>query len=714
MTTQLKTISLIISCLLLQPVNWANADEQLQSNIEYLKQLELEELWDTEITLDEVFDVFDGLIKARQVSIASGVKQYTAAAPAVTTVITAQDIEAIGARDLTEALRTVPGLYVSYNTLGTPIYVIRGIYSPTNPEVLMLINGVPLKSLESGGNSTVWGGMPVEMIARIEVIRGPGSAIYGADAFAGVINIVMKTAEAIDGAEMGGRVGSFETYDAWVLYGKQGQNYEIATGLIYQDTQGQQEILSSDLQTVLDAQFGTQASLTPGSVNLQRSGVDFYLDLRNAQLQWDVLYQDRWDVGNATGLGGSLDNQGRFDIQRLQTALTYRPNLPENWHFKTRINFNDTRYEIDSARIFPPGAFAGAYPEGVIVDAAFAEHYLGTDMDLLYQGWEHHLLRLGTGYNHADMYEVEYATNQGIDGQGRPILPGSPLVDLTDTSAAIYPEETRKNWYAFVQNSWEIQQQLTLTAGLRYDHYSDFGSTTNPRTALVWQLSPTLTTKLLYGKAFRAPSFIELYARNSGVLGNPNLNPEEITTTELVLDWQTTSTLHLHLNLYRFEIEDKILTTSFLDETFLTNVNIGAWDGYGGEFELRWKTSSRSSLLFNYAYAQVQQSSQDIGSYPQHQAYLRQDWLVVSNWYLNTQLYWVGERRAALNTSRATGLASYSHLDLALRYKNIRGGRSNFAIGVKNLLDKIGFEPRNNSDFPLAGRSYFVEFRYRF
>jgi outer membrane cobalamin receptor len=117
------------------------------------------------------------------VTIATGTRQATARAPAITTVITAADIAAMGAIDLDDVLETVPGVHVSRFTQGfSPAYVIRGVNLGSNPQVLMLINGVPITKLYAGNRGNIWGGYPVENIARVEIIRGPGSALYGADA----------------------------------------------------------------------------------------------------------------------------------------------------------------------------------------------------------------------------------------------------------------------------------------------------------------------------------------------------------------------------------------------------------------------------------------------------------------------------------------------------------------------------------------------------
>ena len=187
------------------------------------------------------------------ISIATGSAQPISKAPAVATVITTSDIKEIGARDIDEVLETVPGLHVSRSTIGrNPIYTFRGIATDFNPQVLVLINGIPITNLFVGNRSQVWGGMPVESISRVEVIRGPGSAIYGADAFAGVINIVTKSASDINGTEFGARYGSFNSKDGWLLHGGEYGDFEFAFMAEFQTTDGHHEDVDSDFQNISD------------------------------------------------------------------------------------------------------------------------------------------------------------------------------------------------------------------------------------------------------------------------------------------------------------------------------------------------------------------------------------------------------------------------------------------------------------------------------
>ncbi|MGL5986912.1 MAG: TonB-dependent receptor plug domain-containing protein, partial [Burkholderiales bacterium] len=198
------------------------------------------------------------------ISIATGAKQSTTRAPAVATVITAEDIAATGARNVDEALQAVPGMHVSVGYIYDPVYAIRGVHTKYNPQVLMLLNGVPLTNPYLGNRGDGWSTIPAENIARIEVIRGPGSALYGADAFTGVINVITKTSADIDGTLAGARVGSYSSREGWIQHGGQLGPFQLAASLHVGKTDGPDETIASDTQSSLDQLFGSSASYAPG------------------------------------------------------------------------------------------------------------------------------------------------------------------------------------------------------------------------------------------------------------------------------------------------------------------------------------------------------------------------------------------------------------------------------------------------------------------
>ena len=161
-------------------------------------------------------------------SIAAGHPIPQNLSPSVTSVITSKDIDRIGARRLLDVLEYLPGVHVSTARSGNSVIGFRGIYSETNAQILILINGIPQRNTAIGGKPLDWT-MPVKNISHIEVIRGPGSMLYGSDATTGVINVVLKTGKELQGGDIGGYFGSQDTYEGWAEYGNKGCDLNFMT-----------------------------------------------------------------------------------------------------------------------------------------------------------------------------------------------------------------------------------------------------------------------------------------------------------------------------------------------------------------------------------------------------------------------------------------------------------------------------------------------------
>jgi len=714
--------------------SFANEREERQV-INELRQLNLSELMMI-VALDDVFDIFNSLAKRQKVSVASGQEQTLAHAPAVTSIITAQDIEAMGATHLDQVLETIPGLHVGHNHLTySSLYFIRGIYSVQNPQTLLLINGIPLKSLFMGERQRVWSQVSLEQIAQIEVIRGPGSALYGADAFAGVINIITKSAHEINGTQAGLRIGSFDTYEVWAQHGKHYSDFDIGFMTNYYKTNGHDEIITVDGQTHYDGLHNTQASLAPSDLPLQREVIEARLDIgyeQNANSQWRLRlgYQGQFDVGMGAGVNQTIDKIGYYEQENISLDLThtFNPTALEDWEFISRASFRDSYYQANEQRVAPPG-FAGKYPSGRVGIPRLAQTNTYIDLSAFYTGFNHHHIRLGVGYFYGDVDEISQYMNFGTGLNGKPIPPNTPeYVDLSDSPYAFISETARSNWYAFIQDTWALTDSLEFTTGLRYDQYSDVGSTMNPRLALVWQATDNLTTKLLYGEAFRAPVFSEVYIYSPLLIGNSNLKPERIRTWELAFNYYMRQNLYLGANFYTYRIRDGIQTYYDPEAQIKqepTILNAGSYKGHGFELETRWKLNAQMSLIANYSYQQSidETVNQDVGRLPTNTGYLRFDWLFWHHWYLDTQLRWISGRKRAFKDTRPE-IADYTTVDLTFRYKKMENNHWNIAFGVKNLFDANVREPTiglNSSgfvnipnDFPMAGRQYFLELRYRF
>ncbi|MFZ6872347.1 TonB-dependent receptor plug domain-containing protein [Undibacterium sp. Di27W] len=655
------------------------------------------------------------------VSIATGSQKSLRLAPAVTSVITAADIRATGAIDLDQVLEAVAGIHVErFGSAYFPAYVVRGIVSDLNPQILVLQNGVPLTILFQGNKSQLWGGYPLQHIARIEIIRGPGSALYGADAYSGVINIITKNAAETPGTEFGVSTGSYATRDAWIQHGGKWGNLDVAAYLRAGKTAGNNEIITADAQTGFDQVFGTHASLAPGPINSGYDAIDANLELGYEKWRWRTNLIVRDNLGGGSGIASALDPLGKMKSQRLTSDLSWSDaHLGENWG--AGFNFSVMQYlqRIPvPLRLFPAGVTfpTGSFPIGMIGAPDTSERQFRLSAYLLYSGWREHHVRIGVGHDDLNLYDTLEYKNFLITSSGLP-QPAGDVKAYTGPLAFLQPHR-RKIDYLILQDEWQLAPDWSLTAGVRHDRYSDVGSTTNPRLALVWEAAYNLTAKLLYGEAFRAPSFVELYSINNPTQrGNPSIQPETIKTLEAALIWQIRPEAQAKFNLFAFRMKNLIRTVpDAISGSGSAYANTSGQDGRGMEAELNWQASRQLKLSGNYSYQHNidKATNEDAGYAPHHHLFARADWQFAQDWLASSQFNWVAGRKRTAGDLRPA-IADYKTLDFNLR---TTAGRWEIAGSIRNLMNVDAREPSFApgaipNDIPLPRRNFYLQLMYK-
>jgi iron complex outermembrane receptor protein len=655
------------------------------------------------------------------ISIATGSSQPISKAPSVATVITAEDIKAMGAIDLDQVMEAVPGVHVSnYGSRYKSSYQIRGIAGNTiNPQVLILQNGIQMNTLYAGDKGQDWGSQPLENIARIEVIRGPGSALYGADAFSGVINIITKTAAETQGSSFGVRGGSFNSKDAWGQHGGKWGAVDVATYVHVGNTDGFKEIVPTDAQTARDARFGTLASLAPGSVNSGYDAIDANFDLAYDKWRLRSGYKLRDKLGTGTGVSSALDPVGQNKGERINADLSWDdPQYLQNLGLgftASLLHYIEDEY----LQLSPPGSRfpTGIFPNGMLGNPSRSEQQLRLSGYTTYSGFTNHSLRLGLGHDDLNMYATSTHKNYLLNTAGVPVP--SAFMDYSGIQTHL-PPELRKIDYLYAQDEWNFTRDWTLTAGLRHDNYSDFGTTTNPRLALVWDATQDITAKLLYGQAFRAPSFTEQYGINPIANGNPTLQPETIRTLEEALSWQARRDTQLNLNFFHWQADSLIqAVTNPIAGTGATFQNTGKQYGGGMELEGVWDASNSFRLTGNYSYQQAidEATNHDSGYTPHNHIYLRSDWRFAGGWLSSAQINRVSDRVRAVGDTRAP-VPDYTTLDISVRTTI---NKFEYSASVRNLFNVSVFEPSIGgvtgsqipNDLPQAPRSLWLQLAYK-
>ncbi|MCU7842410.1 MAG: TonB-dependent receptor [Candidatus Thiodiazotropha sp. (ex Monitilora ramsayi)] len=654
-------------------------------------------------------------------------------APSVASVITKEEIEAIGAATLDEVLETVPGLhvYISSFSLFTKKWSIRGIHTEGNPQVLLLINGQPIQNLHVGFRPAQFQ-LPVSMISRVEVIRGPGSAVHGADAFAGTINVITKDGQEIDGVQAGVRGGSFGRKDAWVQHGGKYGDWDLAVGFDLMRSDGDDErIIGRDTQSALDVNFGTSASLAPGPLETQYNTISTHVVMNRQHWKLHLWGWSERDGGVGAGLTEALSTNNRRSSNLLLGDIDYsNDQWFQNWTLGFRLGYLYNEEE-DHLQLFPAGAVLPIGSDGNLNFTSpagftlFTDGFIGApehtfnryslETSALYNGLAQHNMRFALGYQYADVrYRARQNWGPGVIDGSQAVVDGS-LTDLTGQPGIFMPDVDRKLWYLSAQDEWAFTHNWELTLGARYDHYSDFGGTFNPRAALVWQTRHDLTTKLLYGRAFRAPSFSNMHAQNNPIgLGNPNLDPEVIDTLELALDYRPSPDLRMAANLFVYEIDGLIEFVPDPGGASATSQNSRDQKGQGVELEIDWETTRNLRLTGNLAW----QDSEDKATgdptpdAPGLQAYANAHWKFLPRWSVDGQWIWIGDRKRAAGDTRSD-IDDYSTVNLTLRRKKLFD-TIDLALAVRNLFDEDIREPSTTSipeDYPMESRSVWLEVR---
>ncbi|NQY86410.1 MAG: TonB-dependent receptor [Colwellia sp.] len=638
------------------------------------------------------------------VSIATGTKKAIHKAPSVAIVITSDDIQAMGANTIHQVIETVTGIHIypsNFNRMN-PSYSIRGIHTAQNSQVLFLVNGVRTTFAFNGAKWNILD-LGVNLIDRVEVIRGPGSAVYGADAYSGVINVITKGTENIFKNDTGVKAGSFDTKSAWFNYGYQQNDLKLSFNGQWQESSGDSSrIVQTDLLHLLGL---SALSNAPGALDTRHRYVDLH-----AQLNFKGAYANLWhlDIEGGAGAGAAqaLSNSDKVTGKQTNIELGYKATIIDNLNID--INLFHQKYEdYTYFKIFPDGYMdtdGVEYTQGYIGAPEGEDTNYGFKFISTYSAISQHNVRIEIGYK--DTKEI---TDEAKNFGPGIIKVGQTTQDDTLTSVKGTPyifigDNKRRLAYLSLQDEWAFASDWELTTGIRYDDYSDFGSTVNPRLALVWQTQHNLTTKLLYGSAFRAPSFGELFSSNNPILlGNPELKAEKIDTWELAFDYRPNFDWKILFNIYKYQASDLISSVAGKMQNTLKQ------DGIGSEFEAHWQLNEQLKIKLGYAWQNAESSDNDaIADAPQDTFDINIHWKISSDLSLYANSIWITNRDRAPTDLRSE-IEDYNLTNLTLNYTGF--DNITLTLAAKNVFDNNIREASNGviaEDYLLEKRGYWL------
>lgn len=484
-------------------------------------------------------------------------------APSVVRMFTKDDFIKYGFTTIQDVLNTIPGMQIQEYRAGHQLVWIRGVQARYNNKVLMLIDGVPMRD-SYYGNFLIDEMIPLEVIEKIEILNGPGSVLYGANSFSGVISITTKK----EGKSIGADVGTFNTYSIQGEFDTKG----LYVNANYFSTDGfQPDFMADGVHREVDqssqGQFGlikynkNNFSIMGGVANYgqpykyRSSKREYYFD--RAPIFGNVKYKK--EIGKSSALNiNSYVNYFSFTRNKTKYISKVSDELKE-----TSVNPLNTML-------------------------------IGADLDYNLKLNKHEIIG-GLSWQQDRAIDIHEEITFSLDPE-----------DLGREEAIINPNFSRDVVGLFVQDVYTITENINATAGLRYDILSNFDNQFNYRLGLTGQWESGIYAKLLYGTAYRVPSYREYITKDAP---NAELTPEHLKTFEAQLGYLINKKADINVTFYNNDY------SNFIQEIIVDSIS----DGNGGfnevddEMAINWKSRNITGLELNSNIRPSKSISMNIG-----------------------------------------------------------------------------------------------------
>lgn len=621
------------------------------------------------------------LLEVPLVSVASRRPQKAEDAPAVVTVVTDDEIQRHGYRTLADVLRTLPAFYVSYDRNYSYVGV-RGFGRPGdyNTRILLLIDGIRINDDIYDGAYVGWE-MPLDVatIERIEVSRGPGAAVYGNNAFFGVVNVVTKRAPEAKAGELRLGSSSYGTYEALARYGRRSAN---GAGLV-----ASASVLTSSGQTLTFPEFARQndgvvagadgESSAKAFASFSKGG--FFLEAFHSRrskhvptASYDSLFGDTREVTRDSFSGA---------------AATYQRSLGPRLDWSNRVAWVAYDYEGTYPYELTPGHVS------LLDDYGRGRWWSAETTGVLRAG--RHTLVLGG----------ELTRNSRQDQ-------GGGYADVPESAFAIPDRGHRYGVYA--QDELALGPRLRLSLGCRYDHHEDFGGKADPRFAVIVTPDRRTRIKLLYGSAYRAPNEYEQNYYSAQRRAQDELRPETIHTLEAAIERRLAGPVRLGASVFFNDIHDLLALESDPEGELLFD-NAARVRSRGAELVLDARLGSGMLGQLSYSYQHTRgDDGLPLSNSPTHmlKAALsvpfrdQTAWVSLDAQYLSSRLTLSGAESGRFLLVNATLFAGRLP------------GRLEASASVYNLFDARYSDPASEEHLQDAirqnGRSFAVKLGWRF
>lgn len=616
-----------------------------------------------------------------EVRTASRYLQSALEAPAAVSVVTAEDIRTFGYRNLAEVLAGMRGLYMSYDRsyhyLGMRGFSTPGDY---NTRVLLLVDGVRF-------NDNLYDQAPVgtdfpidiDLIERVEFVPGPSAAVYGANAFFGVINIITRTGRQLQGAQVSTELGS---------HGHARLRFTLGTA----DGYGGDWLVSASRSTTRGEDLYFPAYDTSGQNHGLAQRLDYdrssslFVKMRREGVTLSLSHGER-AKGLPTAAFSQVFNDPRSRVADSSTrmAAEYAGQWSPALHFTARLHGGQYRYVGDYVYDYPPVTANRDIGRG---------RWLGSELQWVSTAFQRHKISFG----------LDYRRDLDITQRNLDLAPEAILLDKSSRGDVLG---------IYLQDEVALRPDLVLHAGLRWGKHSDSKGSLHPRLGLVYLVGPATALKLLYGTAYRPPNAYERDYRvetPGGVVGTDRLRPERIRTTELVLEHAPSGASRALVTLFQSRVSHLLAIGDAPQPDRLMFSNAGNSVGVYGvetEVEQRLGPDARLRLAYSWQRARDTLTRETLANSPRH--LLKAQWSTAigsadaapfARGRLGLEAIGIGARNTLASRLPAHAVANLTY--------TTRLASTEVSFGVYNLLDRRYADP---ASFEIRGDSILQDGR---
>jgi len=625
--------------------------------------------------------------------IATQTKQNVDYMPYVVSVLNNEELTRLGILSLREALSLVPGVDISIGMAGVKNPIFRGSNPFAMGQSKLIIDGVMVNDQMFGAYNQYLD-MPIDIIERIEVVRGPGSLLNYVNAYAGSIHVITK-ANKDDGSDKEKSLFTAFGSDKYVMGGflasyKEG-GFELSSDLFYQQHDKSVDVRIDRLGNGGEA----PQELKNYALGLNAKYQGLTLKSRFAKNESGISYGQPFSL--------SEDPTDYLDVSNNFLEIDYTFEFAKDIKGNFSLGYFDETRELKD-KVFPDGFMLMMPPPGIILPDGryflvdYKEHTFTERFETVFTNFKDHTIITGIQLSQSRVKkDIASLSDDGLQS--------FTINDLLSTSK-------RDKVSVYADDLIEFDEKNALQVGAKFDHFNDVSNQFSPRIAYVHRYDDDNIFKLMYTHSFREPSWREEYLVGQHFFRSSDSQAEAVEAYEASYILRFADTDSIKFNAYYLDNKHQIHA---LDPT-RTFQNSGNGHLYGYEVELKTEVASSDQFYLNYSYVDGDNVSGLLTNTAQHIAKSYYVHTFNTALSLSTLLKYVGEKERINNDLREV-VDDYMTLDLSAVYEHKRSGLT-LTASVKNLFDTkyylpspIGTYP---DDFEQEGLNYLLRLEKRF